>query len=81
MNADEARRKSEEAGGSGLHSELRDSIYSSIARQAEAGDRSVLFPRALKYPELSYQLLFEELQKDGYQIGPGSSSELFVVSW
>ncbi|MGE8247289.1 MAG: hypothetical protein ACN6RA_14840 [Stenotrophomonas maltophilia] len=81
MNADEARRKSEEAGGSGLHSELRDSIYSSIERQAEAGDRSVLFARSLKHPALSYEALFEELKKDGYQIGPGSNSELFVVSW
>lgn len=81
MNADEARRVSDEASGKGLHSELRGLVDVMVEGQAAAGQRSVLIARQLKFPAHSYAALFEELKKDGYQVDASGGNELFTVSW
>lgn len=81
MNADEARRASEEATGKGAYNELREQIYSRIEGQANLGQRKMATARTSKFPEHAYAALFEELKKDGYQVAPGSTGEMMVISW
>lgn len=68
INAAEARRISDEVAESGLHSELRDQVYRSIADQAGIGARATSFLVQAKYSSASYAALVEELKKDGYQV-------------
>lgn len=80
INAEEARRKSEAAAGTGSHEALRDLTYSVIEDQAEAGAKSVALPRMSEHTEVSYQALFEELKKDGYTVEAGSAG-MFTINW
>lgn len=81
MNADEARRASEEANGKGSYNELRELINTMIEGQTRLGQREVATARTSKFPEHAYAALVEELKNDGYQVKPGSAQELMVISW
>ncbi|WP_333627817.1 hypothetical protein [Stenotrophomonas cyclobalanopsidis] len=80
MNADELRKKSEEAGKSSSHAELRKSVENYLDGQASTGARSAVMARELKYPSHSYEALFAEMEKDGFTIEQGSNG-LFTVKW
>lgn len=80
INAEEARRKSEAAAGTGAHAELRDQVYRKIDGQAGIGATSVAFSRQNKYSAASYAALGEELKKDGYSFSEMMDG-MYQVSW
>ncbi|HDS1101367.1 MULTISPECIES: hypothetical protein [Stenotrophomonas] len=80
INAEEARRISEEAAARGSHSELRDEVYLQIKSQAGIGATSLAFARQAKYSAASYAALGEELKKDGYAFAEVMEG-MYEVNW